>query len=66
MTGLRLKAGVFEKLVWSRPDSRITPFCSMCQAHISGDAVQMLMWSSEGACVQFCDACSETCFEPDQ
>ena len=51
------------KLTWSRPDSRIAPFCSNCFKHIPEDSVPLMMWNNEGACVQFCDACVDTCFE---
>jgi hypothetical protein len=60
---LKLKPGVAERLVWSQPDSRIAPFCSICQAHIPAEAAPLMMWDSEGACVQFCDACVNECFE---
>lgn len=60
---LRLKESVAARLVWSRPDSVIAPFCSLCQGHIPDDAVPLMMWNGAGACVQFCDGCAETAFE---
>lgn len=63
MTTLRLKPGIV--LTWSRPDSVIAPFCSVCFKHIPDDDVQMMMWDKQGACVQFCDDCVENIFEPE-
>lgn len=59
MTRFELKRGVAKKLTWSRPDSRIAPFCSLCQAHIPAEAVPLMMWDGNGACVQFCDDCAD-------
>ena len=55
---LRFKPGVAERLVWSHPDSTIAPFCSICQTHIPDDDVPLMMWNSDGACVQLCDRCA--------
>jgi hypothetical protein len=63
MTTLRLKPEVARKLVWSHPDSRIAPFCSVCQQHIPEDSGPLMMWDDQGACVQFCDSCGEIAFE---
>jgi hypothetical protein len=60
---LRLKRGAVERMVWSKPDSIIAPFCSLCQVHIGDDAVPLKMWNSKGACVQFCETCIENIFE---
>ena len=57
---MRLRAGVAQRLVWSKPDSSIAPFCSVCQQHIPDDEVPMMMWNDAGACVQFCDGCAST------
>jgi hypothetical protein len=62
MATLRLKDDIARKLVWSAPDSKIAPFCSVCQAHIPDDDVPLMMWNDQGACVQFCDDCSATAF----
>jgi hypothetical protein len=56
---LTFKPGIAERLDWSRPDSFIVPFCSLCQAHLPRDVVPLKMCNSEGACVQLCDDCSE-------
>lgn len=56
---LRLKPGVAERLVWSRPDSTITPFCSLCRHFIPADEVPVTVWDDEGACVHFCDDCQD-------
>jgi hypothetical protein len=64
MLRLGLKAGVAERLVWSRPDSLIAPFCSLCCGHIADDEVPPLtMWDAEGGCVQFCDRCAAEVIE---
>ena len=57
MTILRLKPGVAERLVWSHPNSAITPFCSLCQAYIPDDTVPLMMWNDNGALAHFCDRC---------
>ncbi len=59
---LKLKPDVAKKLVWSRYDSRITPFCSVCQAHIPEDAGPLMMWNDRGDCVQFCEKCCDNAF----
>ena len=51
------------KLTWSRPDSKIVPFCSNCFKHIPDDDVPLMMWNAEGGCVQFCDECVKKCIE---
>lgn len=56
---LRLKQSAMDRLVWSRPDSRIAPFCSLCQEHIPDDSVPTMMWNSAGACIHLCDACAK-------
>jgi hypothetical protein len=61
---LRFKSGFdHRKLTWSRPDSRIVPFCSNCFRHIPDDDVPLMMWDDKGACVQFCDDCAGKCLE---
>lgn len=60
---LKFKPGIAERLTWSRPDSHIIPFCSLCFQHIPEDSVPLMVWNREGACVQFCDDCVETNFE---
>lgn len=55
---LKIPPAIAAKLVWSKPDSRIAPFCSLCLAHISDGAVPLMMWNDAGACVQFCDRCA--------
>jgi len=55
----RIKPEVARRLAWSRPDSAIAPFCSVCQAHIAEDDVPLMMWDGAGACVQFCDECAQ-------
>jgi hypothetical protein len=64
MKNLRIKPEIARRLVWSRPDSTIAPFCSVCQAHIPDDEGPLMMWDSEGACVQFCERCTGAAFEP--
>jgi hypothetical protein len=59
---LTFKPGIAERLVWSRPDSLIAPFCSLCQAHIPKDVFPLKMGNSEGACVQLCDDCGRRAF----
>jgi hypothetical protein len=66
MAHLRLKPGIAAKLTWSRPDSRIAPFCSHCFRHIPDDSIPLMVWDHKGACVQFCDDCVEKCFEEDR
>lgn len=51
------------RLIWSRPDSRIAPFCSICSQHIPDDAVPLKMWKADGSCVQLCDHCVELYLE---
>ena len=63
MSVLKLKPDIAAKLVWSRHDSRITPFCSVCQNHIPEDSVPFMMWNQKGDCVQFCDACASSSFK---
>ena len=58
MSQLWFKDGVADRLVWSRPDSSIAPFCSLCQSHIPDDAVPLMFWDSDGACAQLCDKCA--------
>lgn len=60
---LQLKDEIARRLVWSRPDSRIAPFCSNCQRHIPDDCVPLIIWAPDGACVHFCDKCCEVIFE---
>jgi hypothetical protein len=60
---LRLKDGVVDRLVWSAPDSRIAPFCSLCQAHIPDDVIPLRMWSPEGWTVHFCERCEAEAVE---
>lgn len=60
---LRLKRGIEHKLVWSRPDSKIAPFCSICSVHIPDDAVPLMIWKADGSCAQFCEACAQTYIE---
>ena len=59
---LRLKTDVERRLVWSHPDSRIAPLCSVCFKHIPDDAVPLMMWNDKGACAQFCDDCQQIAF----
>ena len=55
---LRFKSNVdLKKIVWSRPDSRIAPFCSFCLTHIPEDDVPLMIWNPEGAAAHFCDEC---------
>jgi hypothetical protein len=63
---LRLKRGVERKLVWSRPDSGIAPFCSVCMAHIGDDDVPVMIWNEKGGCAQFCEPCAQTYIETDK
>jgi hypothetical protein len=57
---LRFKPGFnIKRLVWSRPDSKIAPFCSVCFRHVPSGDVPLMMWDSKGACVQFCEECTE-------
>lgn len=56
-------AAPVSRLVWSPPDSHITPFCSFCQSFIPADCVPLIMWNKENACVHFCDECVEKYFE---
>lgn len=51
------------RLVWSPPDSHITPFCSFCFKHIPAREVPLMMWNKEGACAHFCDNCIMEHFE---
>jgi hypothetical protein len=51
------------RLTWSRHDSTIAPFCSICFAHMTDDDVHLMMWNDAGDCVQFCDKCAEKYFE---
>jgi hypothetical protein len=60
---LRVKPDAAARLVWSVPDSTIAPFCSLCQTHIPDEEVPLMMWDSEGACVQLCDRCAAECVE---
>jgi len=53
----------YRKLTWSRPDSSIAPFCSVCFKHIPDDAVPWMMRDEKGACTQFCDDCAGKCLE---
>jgi hypothetical protein len=53
----------YRKLTWSRPDSSIAPFCSVCFKHIPDDDVPLMIWDDKGACVQFCDECAGKCLE---
>jgi hypothetical protein len=57
MARLAIDLRKLTKLTWSRPDSRIAPFCSNCLRHIPEDTVPLMMWDSKGACVQLCDEC---------
>jgi hypothetical protein len=67
MATLRLKPSFDPKrLTWSRPDSRIAPFCSICSAHMpedEDDPIPVMMWDDKGACVHFCQKCVEEYFE---
>jgi hypothetical protein len=64
MPSLRFKRDFnFERLTWSRPDSHIIPFCSICFRHMPEEKVPMMMWNDEGACVQLCDECIERWIE---
>lgn len=63
MPTLRLKAEVERKLVWSHPDSVITPFCSLCQKHIPEDHVAITMWGKDYWCAHLCEECGEIAFE---
>jgi hypothetical protein len=63
---LRLKRGVERKLVWSRPETKIAPFCSICLAHIPDDDVPLMIWNEEGGCAQFCEACAQAYIETDK
>lgn len=63
---LRLKRGVERKLVWSGPNSKIAPFCSMCLSHVSDDDVPLMMWGENGSCAQLCEACAQTYIETDK
>jgi hypothetical protein len=51
------------KLIWSRPDSSIAPFCSVCFKHIADEAVPLKMWDAKGSCAQFCADCVEKYLE---
>jgi hypothetical protein len=53
----------YRKLTWSRPDSSIAPFCSVCCKHIPDDDVPLMIWDDKGSCVQFCDECTGQCLE---
>jgi hypothetical protein len=57
---MEIRPDVARRLAWSRPDSSIAPFCSVCQKHIPDDAVPLRMWNDEGWTVHFCDDCAQT------
>lgn len=63
MTTLRLKADVERRLVWSHPDSRITPFCSLCGGYIPEDKVACTLWGKKYWCAHMCEGCAEDAFE---
>jgi hypothetical protein len=54
---LHLRPSAARRMVWSRPDSRIVPFCSLCQKHIASDTVPLQLWDSKGASAYLCDDC---------
>ena len=49
----------WSRVVWGRPDSPSSVLCSYCQAHISADAVPLILWRLDGSAAQFCDVCQE-------
>jgi hypothetical protein len=53
----------YRKITWSRPDSRIVPFCSVCFKHIPADDTPLMMWDDKGACIQLCYYCVGKCLE---
>lgn len=57
---LELRGEVAARLVWSRANSRITPFCSLCQRHIADDDVPLMIWNRAGDMAQLCDDCALT------
>jgi hypothetical protein len=59
---LRIKPEVLARLMWSAPDSRITPFCSLCQSHIPESRRPLMIWDRAGACAQLCDSCMAGAF----
>jgi hypothetical protein len=61
--GFKIRQEIFPRIVWSAPDSRIAPFCSICQAHIPENEVPVMVWDAEGACAQFCDNCVDQAIE---
>jgi hypothetical protein len=62
--GLRFKREFdLGRLTWSRPDSHIVPFCSVCFTHLPDDEAPLMMWNDDGACAQLCDKCVEDCLE---
>jgi hypothetical protein len=61
--GVRIKPEAMRRLVWSAPDSKIVPFCSLCQAHIPNDTVPLMFWDAKGACAQLCEECIEKALE---
>jgi hypothetical protein len=61
---LRFKPGFnIKRLTWSRPDSKIAPFCSVCFRHIADGDGPLMMWNSAGACIQLCEKCTEEYLE---
>lgn len=55
---LRFRDGFNWKLVtWSRPDSPEPVICSYCSGALEG--VPLMLFRQDGACIAFCDGCTE-------
>jgi hypothetical protein len=46
-------------VTWGKPDSVRSAICSYCSAGIGADEdyVPLMLYSDDGHCAQFCDAC---------
>jgi hypothetical protein len=56
--GLRPAAGFdWTAVSWGGPDEPVSETCSYCDAALPEDGVPLMMWTPQGWCAQFCDAC---------
>ena len=50
-------------VVWSGPDEASPSACSRCRLMLAEDAVPLLLWNPEGACIALCNDCAESAME---